>query len=149
MHVGRSYRLIDFIMWSRRSALYMLVVSCLALAAWWLPPLAGFSLPWSIIVTLGTSVALVAGFKNGQVLQRSNDALQIFYQIVTASRVLASYACDFLEPEIGRRVIHRHLGWLTALGLGIVGQYLWLSLQNTRNRPPFIVRSATEFDPHS
>lgn len=32
-------------------------------------------------------------------------------------------------------------GGLTAVGLGIVGQYLWLCLQNTRNRPPFIVRS--------
>jgi len=37
-------------------------------------------------------------------------------------------------------------GGLTALGLGIVGQYLWLSLQNTRNRPSFIVRSADEFN---
>ncbi len=32
-------------------------------------------------------------------------------------------------------------GGLTALGLGIVGQYLWLSLQNTRNRPSFVVKS--------
>jgi hypothetical protein len=32
-------------------------------------------------------------------------------------------------------------GGLTALGLGIVGQYLWLSLQNARGRPPFVVKS--------
>jgi hypothetical protein len=38
-------------------------------------------------------------------------------------------------------------GGLTALGLGIVGQYQWLSLQNTRNRPNFIVRSTDEFNP--
>jgi glycosyltransferase involved in cell wall biosynthesis len=38
-------------------------------------------------------------------------------------------------------------GGLTALGLGIVGQYLWLSLQNARNRPAFIVRSAETFEP--
>jgi glycosyltransferase involved in cell wall biosynthesis len=38
-------------------------------------------------------------------------------------------------------------GGLTALGLGIVGQYLWLSLQNTRNRPSFVVRSTHDFDP--
>jgi len=37
-------------------------------------------------------------------------------------------------------------GGLTALGLGIVGQYLWLSLQNARNRPAFIVKSAETFD---
>ena len=38
-------------------------------------------------------------------------------------------------------------GGLTALGLGMVGQYLWLALQNSRNRPSFIVRSAWEFGP--
>lgn len=37
-------------------------------------------------------------------------------------------------------------GGLTALGLGIIGQYLWLSLQNTRNRPTSIVKSAWTFD---
>ena len=36
-------------------------------------------------------------------------------------------------------------GGLTALGLGIVGQYLWLALQNTRNRPSFVVRSSEQF----
>ncbi|HEX6976222.1 MAG TPA: glycosyltransferase family 2 protein [Vicinamibacterales bacterium] len=36
-------------------------------------------------------------------------------------------------------------GGLTALGLGIVGQYLWLSLQNTRQRPNYIVKSAVRY----
>ena len=39
-------------------------------------------------------------------------------------------------------------GALTALGLGIVGQYLWLSLQIGRRRPNYIVRSAEQHDPH-
>ena len=38
-------------------------------------------------------------------------------------------------------------GGLTALGLGIIGQYLWLSLQNARNRPTFIVKSTETFEP--
>jgi glycosyltransferase involved in cell wall biosynthesis len=38
-------------------------------------------------------------------------------------------------------------GGLTAFGLGIVGQYLWLALQNTRSRPAFIVRSTEQFGP--
>jgi polyisoprenyl-phosphate glycosyltransferase len=37
-------------------------------------------------------------------------------------------------------------GGLTALGFGITGQYLWLALQNARQRPPFIVRSSTAFE---
>ncbi|HTM27051.1 MAG TPA: glycosyltransferase family 2 protein [Vicinamibacterales bacterium] len=37
-------------------------------------------------------------------------------------------------------------GGLTALGLGITGQYLWLALQNARGRPNFVVKSASTFD---
>lgn len=37
-------------------------------------------------------------------------------------------------------------GGLTALGLGIVGQYLWLTLQNARRRPNYVVKSSTRFD---
>jgi len=36
-------------------------------------------------------------------------------------------------------------GGLTTLGLGIVGQYLWLCLQNARGRPAFIVNSIQSF----
>jgi glycosyltransferase involved in cell wall biosynthesis len=38
-------------------------------------------------------------------------------------------------------------GGLTTLGLGIVGQYLLLSLRNARQRPNFVIRSTSEFKP--
>jgi glycosyltransferase involved in cell wall biosynthesis len=38
-------------------------------------------------------------------------------------------------------------GALASLALGIIGQYLWLSLQNTRNRPAFVVASSRDFLP--
>jgi hypothetical protein len=37
-------------------------------------------------------------------------------------------------------------GGLTALGLGIIGQYLWLSLQNSRRRPNFVVQAHWSYD---
>jgi glycosyltransferase involved in cell wall biosynthesis len=37
-------------------------------------------------------------------------------------------------------------GGLTTFGLGVVGQYLWLTLQNTRNRPNYII-SDSESNP--
>jgi glycosyltransferase involved in cell wall biosynthesis len=36
-------------------------------------------------------------------------------------------------------------GSLTSLGLGIIGQYLWLTLQNARKRPKYIVASAERY----
>jgi hypothetical protein len=38
-------------------------------------------------------------------------------------------------------------GGLTALGLGIVGEYLWLTLQNGRQRPSYVIRSVAAFGP--
>jgi hypothetical protein len=36
-------------------------------------------------------------------------------------------------------------GGLSCLGLGIVGEYLWLTLQHTRDRPPYLIASEVEF----
>ncbi|HXB72815.1 MAG TPA: glycosyltransferase family 2 protein [Candidatus Acidoferrales bacterium] len=36
-------------------------------------------------------------------------------------------------------------GSLTSLGLGIIGQYLWLTLQNARKRPKYIVATAERY----
>jgi glycosyltransferase involved in cell wall biosynthesis len=36
-------------------------------------------------------------------------------------------------------------GALTSLGLGIIGQYLWLTLQNTRNRPNYVIAETREY----
>ncbi len=134
MHVGQSYRLTDFVRWSRRSALYMLAVSLLALAAYTLPPDDGLSIPWSIVVVLGTTVALVTGFKNSQVLQRSSDALQAFASIAAISRMLASLSCDFFERDTARRVIRRHLAWLTALRFSLRRPMPWEQMSRPANR---------------
>jgi len=37
-------------------------------------------------------------------------------------------------------------GGMTMFGLGVVGQYVWLALQNARRRPNYIIRSSIAFD---
>jgi polyisoprenyl-phosphate glycosyltransferase len=37
-------------------------------------------------------------------------------------------------------------GALTSIGLGVVGQYLWLTLQNTRQRPNYIIQQIERYD---
>jgi glycosyltransferase involved in cell wall biosynthesis len=36
-------------------------------------------------------------------------------------------------------------GSITSLGLGILGQYLWLVLQNSRGRPPYVIEHVEDF----
>jgi ion channel-forming bestrophin family protein len=134
MHVGRSYRLSDFVIWSRRSVIYMAIVSVLAVLAYLLPPLAGFSVPWPIVLVLGTTVSLVTGFKNSQVLSRSTEALTAFTQIAVSSRMLASACCDFLEPDVARRIVYRHLAWLTALRFALRRPVPWETMGRIANK---------------
>src|SRR3569623_649310 len=127
MHVGRSYRLIDFALWSRRSAIFMAVVSVLAVLLYIFPPFAGFAVPWPIVVVLGTTVSLVAGFKNSQVLTRSSDALAAFSQIAASSRMLSGLCADFVPAATAHAIIYRHLGWLTALRFALRRPRPWES----------------------
>lgn len=77
----------------------------------------------------------------------------------TAGTVLAAVAAAlvFVMWALGRVPVLGYtplmlaitfFGGLTALGLGIVGQYLWLSLQNSRRRPNYIVKAGSRFGDH-
>ncbi|MER8630590.1 hypothetical protein NKH55_12595 [Mesorhizobium opportunistum] len=133
MYVGRSYKLIDFALWSRRSVIYMVVVSGLAVAAYRLPGIAGFSVPWSVVLVLGTTVSLVAGFKNSQVFTRSGEALQAFTQITASSRVWSNFCRDFLDAPTAKQLIYRHIAWMTALRFSLRRPMPWESMGKAAN----------------
>ena len=68
--------------------------------------------------------------------------------IVAAVTVFVGWATGHV-PVLGYTplmLVITFFGGLTALGLGITGQYLWLTLQNSRGRPPFVVRAADAYD---
>lgn len=133
MHVGRSYRLIDFVLWSRRSVIYMALVSLLAIGAYSIPAIAGFAIPWQVILVLGTTVSLVAGFKNAQVLARSGEALQLFAQIAASSRVWGGLCRDFTDATTAKSLIYRHLAWLTALRFSLRRPMPWETMARPAN----------------
>jgi polyisoprenyl-phosphate glycosyltransferase len=70
------------------------------------------------------------------------------FAVVAGITVFAAWALGHV-PVLGYTplmLVITFFGGLTALGLGIVGQYLWLSLQNSRGRPNFVVKSVAHFD---
>jgi glycosyltransferase involved in cell wall biosynthesis len=71
---------------------------------------------------------------------------------VVASGVVYTYWLLGRVPVLGYTplmLMITFFGGLTALGLGIVGQYLWISIQNTRGRPAFVVKSSETFGPRT
>ncbi|TPL19025.1 bestrophin [Mesorhizobium sp. B2-4-9] len=133
MYVGRSYKVMDFALWSRRSVIYMVVVSGLAVAAYRFPGLAGFSVPWSVVLVLGTTVSLVAGFKNSQVFTRSGEALQAFAQITASSRLWSNFCRDFTDAPTAKQLIYRHIAWMTALRFALRRPMPWESMARAAN----------------
>jgi putative membrane protein len=133
MYVGRSYKVTDFALWSRRSVIYMAVVSVLAVAAYKLPAIAGFSVPWSVVLVLGTTVSLVAGFKNSQVFTRSGEALQAFTQITAGSRMWSNFCRDFIDAPTAKQLIYRHIAWMTALRFALRRPMPWESMSRAAN----------------
>ncbi|MBB6412351.1 bestrophin family protein [Mesorhizobium sangaii] len=111
----------------------MVVVSALAVAAYRLPGIAGFSVPWSVVLVLGTTVSLVAGFKNSQVFTRSSEALQAFAQITASSRLWSNFCRDFNDVPTARQLIYRHLAWLTALRFALRRPMPWESMGRAAN----------------
>jgi glycosyltransferase involved in cell wall biosynthesis len=59
--------------------------------------------------------------------------------VVTAAKLAGDVPVPGYTPIV---LAVMFFGALTSLGFGIIGQYLWLTLQNTRRRPNFVVRSA-------
>jgi putative membrane protein len=133
MHVGRSYKLLEFAFWTRRGVFYMVVASLIAIAAYNIPGVAGFSIPWPITTVLGTTVALVAGFKNSQVFSRATEALQVFAQIAASSRMWAGFCKDFTDEATAKALIYRHIAWMTALRFSLRRPMPWESMSRGAN----------------
>lgn len=134
VHVGRSYRFFEFAMWSRRGLLYMVVVSIIAVAIYSLPGTSGFSIPWPVTTVLGTTVGLVAGFKNSNVFTRATEAMQAFAQISAATRMWARLCRDFTDAATARTLVYRHIAWMTALRFALRRPMPWEGMARKVNR---------------
>ena len=63
--------------------------------------------------------------------------------VVLISRLLGLIEVPGYTPII---LTITFFGGLMTLGLGIIGQYLWLALRNSRQRPNYIVRTVATFN---
>lgn len=77
------------------------------------------ALPWSPISVVGIAVAFYLGFKNNASYDRVWEARKIWGSIVNNSRSFGVAVNSFVigndEEAIKKRIIYRHIAWLTAL----------------------------------
>lgn len=116
MHTGKSYRLPEFLLWTRRSIYVLAVLSVVPVLLYQVVGWKWLAIPWGVVFLLGATVALSAGFKNSQCYLRMQEAQQIWSSIVSSSRAWTVMSRDTLaEPRDAGRLVYRHLAWLAAL----------------------------------
>jgi len=116
MHTGKSYRLPEFVAWTRRSIYVLLLLCSVPVVLYQVVGWRWLAIPWGVVFLLGATVALSSGFKNVQTYNRLQQAQQVWASIASSSRIWAAMCRDLVaSPEQGRVLVYRHLAWLTAL----------------------------------
>ena len=124
MHIGRSYRILEVLHWTRRRGYVLLALCLVPVVAWhygWRSPL-----PWPVAALLGTAASFIVAFKNVQTYNRTMEAQQVWGAIAGLSRYWSLIARDF--PKDAKRLpllLRRHLAWLTCLRYRAREPRLW------------------------
>jgi len=133
MHLGKSYRLGEFVVWTRRSIYYLLALGLVPVLLYQVAGMKWLTLPLSVVSLLGTATTFVVGFKNVQTYTRTVEAQRIWMNIVSVSRYWGVISQAYVGDS-GRAatLMDRHLAWLTALRYQLRETRVW---ENAASRP--------------
>lgn len=135
MYTGKSYTLPEFLFWTRRNILWLMLMGSIPVVVYQVFDIKWISIPWAVVALLGTATAFVVGFKNLQTYNRTWEARQIWGAAMGASRSWAMMCRDFIEDkEKARKIIYRHFAWLTALRYQLRSDRTWEAVNKSYNR---------------
>lgn len=128
MHAGNNFTLREAIIWTRRDIIKYILLSTILTAAYDIFELKWLTIPWLPMALIGTAVAFLIGFKNNATYDRMWEARKIWGAIINTSRTWGIMVLDFVTNQhatkkldkeelrgVHRRLIYRHIAWLTAL----------------------------------
>lgn len=140
MHMGKSYRLCEFVIWSRRNIFGLVILSLLPVVLYEVVGFKWLTLPLSVVTLLGTATTFVVGFKNAHTYARTVEAQKIWMSIVGVSRYWGVISHAYLDGAIQTdALIKRHLAWLTALRYELREPRPWETV-NTRTNTEYQTR---------
>lgn len=134
MHSGKSYKLSEFLLWTRRNIYITLIISIVPVVLYQVFDLKFIAIPWTVVALLGTATAFIVGFKNTQTYNRTWEARQIWGAILNSSRAFGTMSRDFLDnPEKTKELVYRHFAWLTALRYAMRDSRAWETTSKAYN----------------
>jgi len=135
MYTGRTYKISEFLFWTRRNLLWLLLISSIPVFCYDILGLKWLVVPWPIVAFLGTATAFVIGFKNQQTYNRTWEARDIWGMTMGMSRSWTMMCRDFIkDKECSAEIINRHMGWITCLRYEMRSQRPWENINKSYNR---------------
>ena len=117
MHIGRSYKFFEFLIWTRRDIFWLLILGIVSTVLYQVFNLKWMAVPFTVVALLGTATAFIIGFRNQQTYNRTWEARQTWGATMSASRSWAIMCRDFVnDGDKSRELIHRHFAWITVYG---------------------------------
>jgi len=134
MYTGKSYKLTEFIIWTRKSIYLLLIMSVIPTVLYICFDLKWLGISWTVVALLGTATAFIVGFKNTQTYNRTLEAQQIWTAILSTSRSWGIMSRDLIDnTEISKVLIYRHFAWLTALRYEMRSYRVWENIERKHN----------------
>jgi putative membrane protein len=126
MHSGKSYKLSEFLLWTRRNIYITSIISIVPVVLYQVFEFKFIAIPWTVVALLGTATAFIVGFKNTQTYNRTWEARQIWGAILNSSRAFGIMSRDFIDnSEKTKELVYRHFAWLTALRYAMRDSRAW------------------------
>lgn len=135
MYTGKTYKISDFLFWTRRSIVWLLLIATIPTVLYQVFDIKWLSVPWPVVALLGTATAFIVGFKNVQTYNRTWEARQIWGAAMSASRSWTMMCRDFIEDRaMSKEIIYRHFAWLTALRYQLRADRSWETINQAHNK---------------
>lgn len=135
MHVGKSYKLTEFLFWTRRNIFWLFIMGIVPTVLYQILDVKWITVPWAVIALLGTATAFIVGFKNVQTYNRTWEARQVWGACISNSRAWGAMCIDFLpKKDLSRQLVYRHIAWLTALRYQLRATKEWETTSKAHNK---------------
>ena len=135
MHSGKAYKFSEFLVWTKRTIVFLLILGVLPVVLYQVFGLKWLAIPWTVVALLGTATAFIVGFKNTQTYNRTWEARQIWGAILNSSRTWGILSRDFLNnPVKTKELVYRHFAWLTALRYQMRDSRVWETTNKAHNK---------------
>lgn len=134
MHIGKTYRVSEFITWTRRQIYLLLAVGVVPVIFYQVLGLRWLNIPLTVVGLLGTATSFIVGFKNVQTYNRTADAQQVWTSILNSSRFWGISIQGFVtRTGDARQLVERHVAWLTCLRYELRSPRVWESMDKASN----------------